>query len=183
LWETVAPTAREFPNAPSAFELGELATGNIKEMVEASALTHLSKVQRPTVVILIDVVRKPRSDKFCLMISTSYVNKHLAKKVFKFEGWSDSADIDEKGAHSMFYDLKSGYYDVGLHPLTRSIVGIKWEGVYYVYMCLPFGLSTTPWVFSKVMMEMAGMYWRRCGIKSLPHLDEFFFQKKGFRAC
>ncbi len=27
------------------------------------------------------------------------------------------------------------------------------------------------------------MYWRRCGIKNLPYLDDLFFPKKGFRAC
>ena len=90
--------------------------------------------------------------------------------------------IDEKDDHSMFYDLNSGYYHVGFHPLTRRFVGIKWDGVYYVYTCLPFGLLTAPWVFFKVMREM-GVYWRRCGIRNIPYLDDFFFPKKGFRAC
>jgi len=44
------------------------------------------KAQRTTVVLLIGVVRKPRSDKFCLAINMRYVNKHLTKKLFKFEG-------------------------------------------------------------------------------------------------
>ena len=87
--------------------------------------------------------------------------------------------IDEKGDHSVFYGLNSGYYHVGLHPLTRRFVGIKWDGVYYVYTCLPFGLLTAPWVFFKFMREME-VYWRR---RNIPCLDEFFFPKKGFRAC
>jgi hypothetical protein len=153
LGESVAPTTREFPNAPSVFEHREFLTSAIKEMVEASALTRLPKGQRPTVVILIGVARKPRSYKFCLVINMKYGNKHLAKKVFKFEGLY----IVEKGDHSVSYDLKSGYYDVGLHPLARRFVGIKWEGVHYVYTCLPFGLSTAPWVFSNLIREM-GMY-------------------------
>jgi hypothetical protein len=62
LWETVAPTTREFPNAPSAFDHRELVTGAIKEMVEEDALTRLPKGQRPKVVILIRKVRKPHSD-------------------------------------------------------------------------------------------------------------------------
>ncbi len=65
--------------------------------------------------------------------------------------------------------MKSGYYNVGLHPLTRCFVGIKWDGMYYVYTCLPSGLSIAHWVFSKVMTEM-GMHWRRCGIRNLPHI-------------
>jgi hypothetical protein len=88
------------------------------------------------------------------VINTRCVTTYLAKKVFKFEGWSDSADIAEKRDHSVAYDPKSGFFDVGLHPLNQRFVGIKWEGVYYVYTCLPFGFSTTAWVFSKVMREI-----------------------------
>ena len=111
-----------------------------------------------------------------------YVNKHMAKKVFKFEGMADLADIAEKGDHSVSYDLKSGYYHVGLHLATRRFIGIKWDGVYYVYTCLPFGLSTAPWVFSKVMREIV-MYRRRCGIRVLHYLDDLSFPKKGFLSC
>ncbi len=81
----------------------------------------------------------------------------------------------------MSYNVKSGYYHVGLHPVTQRFVRIKLEGVYYVYTCLPFGLSTSHWVFSKVMRENV-MFLRRCGIRVLPYLDDLFFLKKGFRA-
>jgi hypothetical protein len=90
--DTAAPAAREFPNAPLALDHKECVIGAIKEMVEAGALTRFPKGQRPTVVILIGVVRKPRSDKFLLVINTRCIHKHLAKNVFKFEGWSDSTD-------------------------------------------------------------------------------------------
>ena len=105
-------------------------SGAIIEMVEAGALTRLPRGQRPTVVSPIGVVPKPHSDKLRLVINLRYVNKHLAKTVFKFEGLVDLADIAEKGDHSVSHDLKSGYYHVGLHPVTQRFVGIKWEGVY-----------------------------------------------------
>jgi len=93
----LCPNSKRVTKRPLAFEHRELAIGTIKEMVEAGAFTRLPKCQRPTVVILIDVVRKPRSDKFRRVINMRYVNRHLAEKVFKFEGGSESADIAEKG--------------------------------------------------------------------------------------
>jgi hypothetical protein len=181
-WEIAAPAPIESPNTPSAFEHKKFVSGAIKEMVEAGALTRLPRGQRPTVVSPIGVVPKPHSDKFRLVINMRYVNKHLANMVFKLEGLAVLADIAEKGDHSVSYDLKSGYYHVGLHPVTQRFVGIKWEGVYYVYTCLPFGLSKAPWVFSKVTREIV-MFWRRCGIRVLPYLDDIFFPKRGVRAC
>ncbi len=93
------------------------------------------------------------------VINMRYVNKHLAKNVFKLEGLADLVDIAEKSDHSVFYDLNFGYYYVGLHPVTRRFVGIKFEGVYCMYTCLPFELSTSHWVFSKVMREIV-MFWK-----------------------
>ena len=51
-----------------------------------------------------------------------------------------------------------------------------------MYTCLPFGISTAHWVFTKVMREIV-MFWRRCGIRVLPYLNDLFFPKKGFVAC
>ncbi len=82
----------------------------------------------------------------------------------------------------MSYDLLSGYYHVGLHPRSKIFVGFKWEGRYYVYNCLPFGLSTEPWVQSKVMRELV-MYWRRGGIRLLPYLDNLMFMARDFWQC
>ncbi len=65
---------------------------------------------------------------------------------------------------------------------SKTFVGFKWEGKYHTYHCLPFGLSTAPWVFSKVMRELV-MFLRRDGIKLLPYLDDFMFMKSGFWQC
>ena len=73
----------------------------------------------------IGVVRKLHSDKFRIVINMMYVNKNLAKKVFKFERLTDLLDIAVKGDHSVSYDLKPGYCLVGFQPVTRRSVGIK----------------------------------------------------------
>ena len=174
MWKTAAPAPRESPSKASAFEHRDFVSKAIAEMEVEGALTPMPRGQRPTVVSPIGVVPKPRSDKFRLVINMRYVTNYLAKKVFKFEGLSDLADIAEKGDHSVSYDLMSGYYHVSLHPATRRFVGIKWEGVYYIYTCLTFGLASAPWVFSKVMRELV-MYWRRDGVRVLPYLDDFYF--------
>ncbi len=105
-WETAAPAAKESPSAPSAFEHKEFVSSAIKEMVEAGTLTRLLRGQRPTVVSPIGVVPKPHSDKFRVVMNIRYVNKKpRKKKVFKFEGLADLADIAEKGDHIVSYDL------------------------------------------------------------------------------
>ncbi len=87
----------------------------------------------------------------------------------------------EKGEYSLAYYLTSRYYHVALHPHSRRFLGFQWKGKYYQYNCLPFGLSTAPWVFSQVIREIV-MYWRAKGINILPCLDDFLFLIWGYDA-
>ncbi len=135
--------------------------------------------EKPWVVSTLGVVPKKGTDMFRLTVNNRYVNGDLGKKAFKFEGLKDLSDLAERGDHAVSYDLMSGYYNVGLHLRSRTFVGFRWEGSYYAYSCLPFGLSTASWVFFKAMRELV-MYWRKGGIRLLPYLDEFLFMAKGF---
>ncbi len=84
----------------------------------------------------------------------------MGKKAFKLEGLKDLADLAERGDCAVSYDLMLGYYHVGLFQTSRTYVGFMWRGKYYVYNCLPFGLSMAPWVFSKALRALV-MHWRR----------------------
>ena len=144
LWTVAAPLVKEMANAPSSAEHRDFVSSAVADMLAGNAVTLLPPCERPWVVSPLGVVRKPRTDKFKLTVNTRYVNQHLGNKAFKFEGLKDLSDLAEKGDHAVSYDLMSGYYHVGLHPRSRTFVGFKWEGKYYVYNCLLFELTTTP---------------------------------------
>jgi len=166
------PLTKEMANALSELYRSDFVSAVVVEMAAANAITLLPLGEKPLVVSPLGVVPKPGTDKFMLTVDMRYVNRHLGKKVFKFEGLKDLADLALKEYHAVSYDLMSGYYHVGLHPSSRTFVGFHSGGRYYVYNCLPFVLSTAPWVFSKVMRELV-MKWRREGIRLLPYIDDF----------
>jgi len=85
------------------------------------------------------VVPKRATTKFRLTVNMRYMNRHLGKKVFKFEGPKDLADLAERGDHAVSYDLMSGYHQVGLHLRSRTFVGFKWEGSTSCIVVSPLG--------------------------------------------
>ena len=91
-------------------------------MVEAGAASALPTCVIPTVVSPLGVVPKHHSNKLRLVVTMIYVNENLTKRLIKFEGLSDIADMAEKGDFSLSYDLTSGYYHVALHPKSRRFV-------------------------------------------------------------
>ena len=91
--DTTPPVDKEMTNFKSALELHEFVTKAISEMVEASAASALPTSFIPTVVCPLGVVPKSHSDKLRLIVNMSYVDNHLGKRVFKFEGLSDIDDM------------------------------------------------------------------------------------------
>ena len=57
------------------------------------------------------------------------------------------------------FDIKSGYHHVDIFPPDQEFLGFSWskDGVirFYKYTVLPFGISTGPYIFTKVLRMMA----------------------------
>ena len=123
-----APPRREKENFFSASEHREFVSNAVAEMTKENAVTLLPPGEKLWVVSLLGVVPERGINKFRLTVNMRYVNRYLGKKVFKFEGLKDLADLAGRGDYAVSYDLLSGYYHLGLHPRSRTFVGFKWEG-------------------------------------------------------
>jgi ribonuclease HI len=58
-----------------------------------------------------------------------------------------------------------------LHPDYWCYFGIEWEGQYYTYTSLPFGLASACWAFTKLTRELLHK-WRRLGHRCGGYLDD-----------
>ncbi len=67
-------------------------------------------------------------------------------------------------------DLKDAYFHVSILPRHRPFLRFAFEGRAYQYKALPFGLSLSPRVFTKVV-EAALVPLREAGIRILNYLD------------
>jgi hypothetical protein len=56
------------------------------------------------------------------------------------------------------FDIKSGYHHIEIFEPDQCFLGFSWEfsGVrkYFKFTVLPFGLSTGPYIFSKVIRPL-----------------------------
>ncbi len=128
-WLEGAPAPKIQKNSPSAMEHEVFVTSAVLEMLAAGAVSILPQGERPEVVSPLAVVPKSTEGKFRLIINMRYMNEHLVKKKFKFEGLKDLADLAKKGDHAVSFDLTSGYYHVDLHPRTRTFTGSSGRAV------------------------------------------------------
>ncbi len=69
-------------------------------------------------------------------------------------------------------DLKDAYFHVSILPWHRPFLRFAFEGQAYQYKVLPFGLSLSPRVFTKVV-EAALVPLREQGVRILNYLDDW----------
>ena len=46
-------------------------------------------------------------------------------------------------------DIKSAFRNIPVHPSDWELLGMKWEGLYFFDMVLPFGLRSAPFIFDQ----------------------------------
>ncbi|XP_068757760.1 uncharacterized protein [Montipora capricornis] len=74
------------------------------------------------------------------------------------------------------FDLKSGYHHVDIAQEHQTFLGFSWPApdsikeIFYVFTVLPFGLSSAPWVFTKVLKPLE-KYWGVQGLCIAIFLD------------
>lgn len=54
-------------------------------------------------------------------------------------------------------DLKDAYFSVPIHYHHRHHPRFSVEGQKYQFTSLPFGLSSAPWIFTKILKPVAAL--------------------------
>jgi hypothetical protein len=169
-WLNGPPTAPHFQkNHPSAFEYPEFVTEAVQQLVVIGAAMEVSF--RPFVVSPLGVVSKAL-DKLRLILDLRFINSFLQVQKFKYESIREVSQLAKLGDHLLSVDLKSGYHHVDVAPEFWQYLGFEWQGKYYVFCQLPFGLATACFVFTKLMKQLVA-FWRKSGIRVIPYIDDF----------
>lgn len=172
-----APKPKRFKNNASALtsEAAAFITTSLLLLLAAGAVQRWDSPSSPfpTVVSPLGVVPKANGN-LRLILDLRYVNEHLFCPHFKFESLKSLQDILVSSDLMATVDLQNGYWQMRMHPAFTQYLGFEWEGKFYVFTVLPFGLSTAPWCFQLLMRQFCA-HLRSQGFRLLNYLDDFLF--------
>ena len=141
-----------------------LATGAIKQCHPNQLL----------VVSPLNVVPKPGSTKLRTILDLRHINEYVQCPKFQYEELRSITSMAQSGDWMFALDLAAGFHQVDMHPSAWPFLGFAWRGSHYFFKVLPFGLSSAPWCFTKVMRVVVQEI-RQNGVPVLPYLDDFWF--------
>lgn len=119
-------------------------------------------------------VPKKGNRKWRLVVDMSQLTPFVHSPTFKLETLEDFLAGLRPGWNLWTADLRDGYFHVLMHPADRHLLGFRWGGKTFVYRTLPFGLRSSPYVFTK-LMRLVMTHCRTRARAGLNYIDDFAF--------
>jgi hypothetical protein len=100
------------------------------------------------------------------------LNIFISPQKFRMESLSVILKAPIRGSWAVSIDLKDAYLHVPIRREDRRWLRFSIGDQTFEFKCLPFGLSTAPRVFTRVVQEV-GAFLRRKGIQIFMYLDDW----------
>ena len=156
-------------------------TESLALVKEVNKLLHKGSVEKiepegPGFYSRIFLVPK-KNGKLRLIIDLSRLNTFLDIQSFRIETANKVRQTIQPNDWAFSLDLTDAYLPVPIHWQSRKFLRFCLKGRAYQFKALPFGLGTSPYVFTRLMVAIATYLWKRA-IVLFPFLDDWLVRNQ-----
>lgn len=110
------------------------------------------------------------------------LNCYIDPPHFKLEDWRTVVRLMLPGTQMATLDLEDAYFLIPIHEKHRRYLRFQWRKTTYQFTALPFGLSTAPYIFTKILRPVV-THLREKGYQSIVYLDDFLLLGSSIDEC
>lgn len=126
---------------------------------------------KPVCVSPLGVVPKKRG-KLRLITDLRRLNSHCDVPKYRNEDIRDTVKLLQPSDYFVSTDIRDGFFHIPVHKDFRKYLGFKWNGIYYSWNVLVFGLCCSPYYFNKIVRPVI-TYLRSLGLRVTVFVDDF----------
>ena len=153
---------------------------SISELITKGAIVECKPVKNQ---FISNIFLVPKPDKtYRLILNLKSLNKFVKTEHFKLEDHKTAIRLIEKGCFMATLDLKDAYYLIAVHNSYRKFLRFQFGEKLFQFTCLPFGLCSAPFVFTKLLKPVMFLL-RKKGLRSVVYLDEFLLLGNNYNDC
>lgn len=173
------PESKYCKNNKSAIAHSGFVSKSIQELLQNGIVVKVDQIPHVVNPLTVSVNAKGKER---LILDLRHVNQYVVKYNFKLEGIKEALDFVHKNGFKFKFDLSSGYHHIDLHVSMYKYFGFSWDNCFYVFSSLAFGLSSAPFIFTKILRNLV-RFWREQGIYIIVYLDDGFGFSDSFANC
>ncbi|EYC09841.1 hypothetical protein Y032_0058g2849 [Ancylostoma ceylanicum] len=156
-------------NRKSALEHSNFVCSEISDLLKTGAVrkvnnSHLSSLH-------VHPLSVATGKKLRLVLDLSHLNKFVDAPKFKIDDLSKILHVLPYQGFMTTFDLKAGYHHIRMCPEHIKYLGFEWQGAYYQFVVLLFGLSSAPHIFTKILRPFIRK-WRISGLGVAIYIDD-----------
>lgn len=178
-----APLSPEplFHKPPHCPQAALALSGEVQALLDKHAVEELHPPLSPGFYGRIFVVPKATGG-WRPVLDLSPLNRFLQRIHFKMDTASSIRAAIQRDDWATSLDLRDAYFHLLIHPRFRQWLRFTWANRVFQFRALPFGLSLSPWVFTRVTREVA-IILRRRGIRVRMYLDDWLVLAPSYASC
>lgn len=116
------------------------------------------------------------------VIDCRELNLSIPKVRFKMESLASVKTTLRRRDWMVKVDIKDAYFHLMINRAHRRFLRFHWDGLLYEFRALPFGVTSAPRIFTKVMRPVVGLL-RAQGIRCLIYLDDLLIMADSKEQC
>ena len=113
-----------------------------------------------------------KNGKLQLVLDCRPLNDCIECPSFSQEGIKGVSALIQENDQLVTFDIESGFHHIPVHKDFQTYISFEWQGRYYVWTCLAFGINIAPYYFHKVVRPMV-IFLRDNNIRISPFVDDF----------
>jgi hypothetical protein len=179
LLHSPTPHAAAFPNHRSAEQHADFVRSAIADLLTAAVAIKLPEGERPLIINPLGVADN-KAPKLRLVVDPLYPNLLFQYEQLRYEQLADLTCYLRETDWACTTDEKSGYYHQALHPSVWTMLGFQFDGAYYVFTHLPFGVGPACRAYTVVKQELYRIVRTLSNGRLTFLIDDTFFAGKDY---
>ena len=152
----------------------------VNELLEKGVVV---QVEDSDDIFVSNIFLRPKpGNKWRMIIDLSDLNQFVSKHHFKMDNLDVATSMLFPDAWMASIDLREAYYAIPIHPDDMKYLCFQWKGKYFMFTCLPFGLSSAPLLFTKTLKPIFSEF-RKQGFQGFGYIDDTFIVAQSVGEC
>ena len=161
-------------------QLSDIVDEEIQKLLSKDVVNEIFSVEQ-CFISNIFLRQKPNGD-YRMIIDLSDLNQFVTDQPFKMDHLSTAMEMLFPNAWMASIDLKDAYYAIPVCEQDKKYLVFQWKGKYFRFNCVPFGLCSAPWIFTKTLRPIFAKF-HEAGFQGFGYIDDSFIIAETKEGC